>query len=31
MPWMTGAQYLDANPDVKKAGVDPLYCDRRLL
>jgi len=25
MPWMTGQQYLDANPDVKKAGVDPLY------
>ena len=25
MPWMTGQQYLDANPDVKAAGVDPLY------
>lgn len=25
MPWMTSKQYLDANPDVKKAGVDPLY------
>lgn len=25
MPWMTSAQYLDANPDVKAAGVDALY------
>jgi len=25
MPWMTSKQYLDANPDVKAAGVDALY------
>lgn len=25
MPWMTGAQYLAANPDVAKAGMDPLF------
>jgi len=25
MAWMTSKQYLDANPDVKKAGVDALY------
>ena len=27
MPWMTSQQYLDANPDVKAAGVDPLAED----